>query len=88
LGSNAQGSGLLDVAASLGLDSSDDLDGGGNSSPTVDSLSATEVETDDADAEFDVDWSVSDADGNLDSVDLTLTDDTDGETEDTATVSV
>jgi subtilisin len=58
------------------------------SAPTVDSLSASEVETDDSDAEFDVDWQVSDDDGDLDSVDLTLTDDTDGETEDTATVSV
>jgi len=56
--------------------------------PTVDSLSASEVETSDSDAEFDADWSVSDGDGDLDSVDLTLTDDTAGETEDTATVSV
>ncbi|MFT4884389.1 MAG: subtilisin [Natronomonas sp.] len=58
------------------------------SAPTVDSLSASEVETSDSDAEFDVDWSVSDSDGDLSSVDLTLTDDTDGETEDTASVSV
>ncbi|MEF8853514.1 MAG: S8 family serine peptidase, partial [Haloarculaceae archaeon] len=58
------------------------------SAPTVDSLSATEVETDDSDAEFDVDWSVSDGDGDLSSVDLTLTDDTASETEDTASVSV
>jgi len=58
------------------------------SAPTVDSLAASEVETDDGDAEFDVSWDVSDGDGDLDSVDLTLTDDTDGETEDTATVSV
>ncbi|MEF8887132.1 MAG: S8 family serine peptidase [Haloarculaceae archaeon] len=58
------------------------------SAPTVDSLSASEVETSDSDAEFDVDWSVSDDDGDLSSVDLTLTDDTDGETEDTASVSV
>ena len=56
--------------------------------PTVDSLSASEVETDDSDAEFDVDWAVSDADADLESVDLVLTDDTDGETEDSATVSV
>ncbi|MCU4716641.1 S8 family serine peptidase [Halapricum hydrolyticum] len=58
------------------------------SAPTVDSLSASEVETSDSDAEFDVDWGVSDDDGNLDTVDLTLTDDTDGETEDTATIDV
>lgn len=88
LSSSQQGNGLVDVAAALGLDSSDDLDGGGNSAPSVDSLSLTEVETDNSDAEFDADWQVSDADGNLASVDLTLTDDTDNETEDTATVSV
>ena len=58
------------------------------SAPTVDSLSAAEVETSDSDAEFDVDWAVSDGDGDLSSVDLTLTDDTDGETEDTVSVSV
>ncbi|AGB15116.1 subtilisin-like serine protease [Halovivax ruber XH-70] len=83
LADNEQGYGLLDAeAAVLGGDG-----GGGNGAPTVDSLSASEVETDDGDAEFDVDWSVSDADGNLDSVDLTLTDDTAGETEDTVSVS-
>jgi len=58
------------------------------SAPTVDSLSAAEVETDDSDAEFDADWSVSDADGDLSSVELVLTQDSDGSTEDTATVSV
>jgi subtilisin len=83
LSSNEQGHGLLDAEAAVLGDSS-----GGNSAPTVDSLSASEVETDDADAEFDVDWAVSDADGNLDSVDLTLTDDTAGETEDTASIGV
>ena len=87
LGGDQQGNGLLDVAAALGADSSDDL-GGSNSAPVVDGLSAAEVETGDGDAEFDADWSVSDADGDLSSVDLTLTDDTDGETEDTASVSV
>ncbi|MEF8830116.1 MAG: S8 family serine peptidase [Halobacteriales archaeon] len=58
------------------------------SAPAVDSLSAGEVETDDSDAEFDVDWAVSDDDGDLSSVDLVLTDDTDGETEDSASISV
>jgi hypothetical protein len=58
-----------------------------NGGPAVDAVSASEVETDDADAEFDADWGVSDADGNLDSVELTLVDETDGETEDTAAVS-
>ncbi len=58
------------------------------SAPAVESLSLSEVETGTADAEFDADWQVGDADGNLDSVDLTLSDDTDGKTEDTATPSV
>ena len=87
LASNESGAGLVDAAAALGFDSSDDL-GGDNSAPTVDSLSATEIETSDSDAEFDVDWSVSDSDGNLSSVDLTLTQDSDGTTEDTASISV
>lgn len=59
-----------------------------NVGPTVDALSVSEVETDGDDAEFDVDWAVGDTDGNLDAVDLTLVDDTDGETEDTASLSV
>ena len=58
------------------------------SAPVVDSLSASEVETSDGDAEFDASWSVSDSDGNLSSVDLTLTQDSDGTTEDTASISV
>ncbi len=58
------------------------------SAPVLDSLSASEVETSDGDAEFDTSWSVSDGDGNLDSVDLVLTQDSDGSTEDSATVSV
>jgi len=58
------------------------------SAPTVDSLSATEVETSDSDAEFDVSWDVSDDDGDLSGVDLSLTDDTDGESEDSASISV
>lgn len=82
LGTNEQGSGLLDVAAAV------DTSGDTASAPTLDSLSATEVETSDADAEFDVSWSVSDADGDLSNVDLTLTQDSDGSTEDSASVSV
>jgi endonuclease YncB( thermonuclease family) len=58
------------------------------SAPTVDSLSASEVETSDGDAEFDVAWDVGDSDGDLDTVDLTLTDDSAGETEDSASISV
>jgi subtilisin len=64
------------------------VEDGGESAPTVDSLAASEVETDDGDAEFDVDWAVSDADSDLSAVDLTLADDTAGETEDTVSVSV
>ncbi|MFC6954227.1 glycosyl hydrolase [Halorubellus litoreus] len=76
----------LDVPAnSMATDSSNS---GDSSAPTLDSLSATEVETSDSDAEFDVSWSVGDADGDLSTVDLTLTDDTDGSTEDTASISV
>ncbi|QLD89342.1 S8 family serine peptidase [Natronomonas salina] len=56
--------------------------------PSVDALSLSEVETDGGDAAFDADWSVADADGDLASVDLTLVDDADGETEDGATVEV
>jgi hypothetical protein len=56
--------------------------------PTVDSLSMSEVETNNSDAEFDVSWDVSDDDGDLDSVDLILTQDSDETTEDSATLSV
>jgi len=81
LGSNEQGNGLLDAEAAVSGGSTE-------SAPTVDSLSASEVETSDSDAAFDVDWSVGDADGDLSSVDLALTDDTDSESEDSASVSV
>jgi hypothetical protein len=75
----------LDVPAnSMATDSSTSS----SSAPTVDSLSASEVETSDSDAEFDVSWNVGDSDGDLSSVDLTLTDDSDGSTEDTASISV
>ncbi|RBI62438.1 hypothetical protein DMJ13_11275 [halophilic archaeon] len=57
-------------------------------SPAVDSVTVSEVETSDADAEFDVDWTVSDPNDDLSSLDLSLSDDTDGESEDAATVSV
>ncbi|WP_435320952.1 glycosyl hydrolase [Haloarchaeobius sp. TZWSO28] len=75
----------LDVPAnSMATDSSSSSD----SAPTVDSLSASEVETSSSDAAFDVSWAVSDTDGNLTAVDLTLVDDSDGATEDTASISV
>lgn len=60
--------------------------------PTVDDLSLSEIETDDGDAEFDADWSVSDDDGDLDTAELVLYElDSDGnrfEEEDSATESV
>ena len=80
LADNEQGAGRLNVADAVG--------GGGNSAPAVDDLAVSEAETDDGDAEFDVSWAVSDADGNLDTVDLTLTDDTAGATEETVSTSV
>ena len=82
LASNESGAGLLDAEAAVGSSS------GGESAPAVDGLSVSEVETSDSDAEFHVAWDVSDADGDLSSVDLSLTDDTDGASEDSATVSV
>lgn len=86
LSSDEQGYGLVDVAAALGLDSGDE------SAPTVDSLSVDEVETDSEDAEFDASWEVSDDDGDLNGVDLTLYElDNDGnrvEEEDSATEDV
>ncbi|WP_418284934.1 S8 family serine peptidase [Halorubrum sp. DTA46] len=82
LDDDEQGAGRLNVASAVG--GTDD----GNAAPTVDDLAVSEVETDDGDAEFDASWAVSDADGNLDTVDLTLTDDTDGETEEAVSVSV
>lgn len=80
LADNEQGAGRLNVADAVG--------GGGNSAPAVDDLAVSEAETDDGDAEFDVSWAVSDADGNLDTVGLTLTDDTAGATEETVSTSV
>ena len=82
LADNEQGSGRLDVAGAVG--GAD----GGNAAPAVDDLAVSEVETDGGDAEFDASWTVSDADGNLDAVDLTLTDDTAGADEDTASTGV
>lgn len=85
LATNEQGSGRLNVAAALdGDDGADDE----NSAPTVGSLSASPASTDTADAAFDVDWTVSDADGNLDAVELSLTDETDGELEETVSAAV
>lgn len=55
--------------------------------PAVDTLSASETATDSSDAEFDVDWGVSDPDGNLDTVALVLQG-SDGSTKDEITESV
>ena len=63
-------------------------DGGGNA-PTVDQLSLSEDNKGGSPhADFDASWSVSDSDGDLDAVELTLTDLNDGETEDSATIDV
>jgi subtilisin len=87
LSSDQQGNGLIDVAAAV-LDGSSD-DGSTNAAPTVDFFSISEVEDDGtAGADFDVSWSVSDSDGNLDTVEVTLADDSDGETEDSATITI
>ncbi len=56
--------------------------------PTVDGLSLSEVETSDSDAEFDADWQVGDGDGDLGTVELALVQESDGTTEDSATVTV
>ncbi|MFB6301585.1 MAG: S8 family serine peptidase [Haloferacaceae archaeon] len=77
LTSDEQGEGLVDVEAALGL--------GGLS---VDSLSVTEDETSDGDAEFDASWSVSDPEGELDTLELVLYDTTAGSQDDSATPSV
>lgn len=46
--------------------------------PQIDQLTATEVETSNPDAEFDLTWEVSDPDGNLATLEITLRDVTDG----------
>lgn len=107
LPSNEQGDGLVDVAAALGLSSTDDGTGtgpncgddggggggGGGSAPTVDSLSLKEDNSGGSPhADFDASWKVSDDDGDLDTVDLTLYElDSNGnrtETEDSASLDV
>lgn len=40
------------------------------------------------DAEFDISWSASDSDDDLDTAELTLNDDTNSETEDSATIDI
>lgn len=77
LNGNEEGEGLVDVEAALGL-----------AELSVDNLSATEDETSNGDAEFDITWEVSDPDGNLDTVDLFLQDTTEGSQDDSAQVTV
>lgn len=55
--------------------------------PTVEGVSVSEVATESQDAEFDVDWQVSDSDGDLDTVDLLLVGG-DGSTKDDVTIPV
>ncbi|MFC7081445.1 S8 family peptidase [Halorussus caseinilyticus] len=82
LSSNEQGYGLLDVEAALNGDSGGG--GTGDTAPSVDSLSVNN-RSNGGWARFEVSWSVSDADGDLASVDLALTQST---TVDSATTSV
>ncbi|WP_128226292.1 carbohydrate-binding protein [Halobacteriaceae archaeon SHR40] len=56
--------------------------------PTVDSLELFEVETDNNDAEFDAEWVLSDDDGNLSTVELTLTNLDTAEQMDNVSISV
>lgn len=88
LSSNEQGSGLLDVAAALGVDGSDGSDGGGGTgdqTPTIDTLNVAN-RSNKKRARFDVEWAVSDADGDLESVSMTMSQD--GRVADSSTVSV
>ncbi|MFB6136106.1 MAG: S8 family serine peptidase [Halobacteriaceae archaeon] len=62
--------------------------GGSGSAPTVDSVSVSETETPSPHAEFSASWSVSDADGDLSSVTVELTDETTSSVEETVTADV
>jgi len=93
LASAKQGDGLVDAAAALDLDSSDDGLGNGPNCgddgvlPVVESLSLSGNDTEKRpNADFTASWAVSDTDGDLDTVELTLTDT--HEREDSATVDV
>jgi subtilisin len=60
----------------------------GDTAPTANIDGVTESNSPNPHAEFDVSWSASDGDGDLDTAELTLSDDTDGGTEDSATVDI
>ena len=76
-----------DAAGNSGSDSTSVTEGEPNGTPAVDGLSASEVETSDSDAEFDADWTVSDADGDLSQVDVVVYDSS-GAQVDSSTTSV
>lgn len=59
-----------------------------NTAPNINSVSVSENDTANSDAEFAVSWDVSDADDNLNDISISLTDDTDGHSEDSVSVSV
>ena len=102
LAENEQGSGLVDAAAALGLDSSDSTGtcsgsgsgsgsgggSGGDNPPTAAIDGVVEHETPSPHASFDVSWSAADVDGDLATAQLALTDVTDGELEVTASGSL
>lgn len=89
LANTQQGNGLLDVAAALGLDSSDNLGrSASGTAPTGSIERATETESPNPHAEFDVSWHVHDDDGDLDSVTVSLRDMTEHAFEDANTESV
>lgn len=60
----------------------------GNSAPEATINDFSEVDTPSPHAKFSVSWEASDADGNLDSAELTLFDDTDNETEASETIDI
>ena len=61
---------------------------GGTAAPTGSVDSVREIQSRNPHAEFEVSWSAHDEDGNLQSVELVLTDDTTGGVEESATVDV
>jgi hypothetical protein len=65
-----------------------DLTTDNSTPPTVDDLLVSEIETRNPDAEFNVEWQVSDADGDLATLDVRLIRDADGSTQDSVSVGV
>jgi subtilisin len=79
--SDTDGTGSTDTATET---ESEDTSSGPSAS--IDGVS--EIDSPSPHAEFDVSWASSDDDGNLDTAELTLYDDTDGGTEDSATEDI